>query len=124
MRWVLGAVGAASLVGTSEPAPPPRREGRKPANRPAALAQAESQKVVDSVTGLTWSSYSNEKGVTFRVAVPDTAAGKADFDAAFQIIAPANLGWVGLAWGGSMTYNPLAIVWPNKQDVVVSSRMA
>lgn len=90
----------------------------------AALAQAESQKVVDAATGLTFSSYTNEKGVSFRVAVPDTATQKTDFDTVFQIIAPAGLGWVGLAWGGSMTYNPLAINWVDKQDVVVSSRMA
>jgi len=80
--------------------------------------------VTDPGTGLNWASYANELGVTFRIAVPDGVAVKAEFDTAIQIIAPVKLGWVGLAWGGSMTYNPLAISWQNKQDVTVSSRMA
>jgi len=80
--------------------------------------------VTDPETGLNWASYATDKGVTFRVAVPGGVAEKADFDTAFQFIAPVNLGWVGLAWGGSMTYNPLAVSWQNKQDVTVSSRMA
>ncbi len=79
---------------------------------------------MDSVTGFTFSSYTNDKGITYRVAVPDLVAADKAFDAVVQIIAPIGLGWIGLAWGGSMTYNPLTIVWANGKTPVVSSRMA
>ena len=80
--------------------------------------------MTDPETGLNWASFTTERGLTFRVAVPEEVTETADFDTAFQIIAPAHLGWVGLAWGGSMTYNPLAVSWPNGQEVTVSSRIA
>lgn len=89
-----------------------------------AVAQADSSKATDPETGLSWASFTTEQGLTFRVAVPEGVAETAEFDTAFQVIAPAHVGWVGLAWGGSMTYNPLAVNWPNVQEVTVSSRIA
>ncbi|KAH6651371.1 hypothetical protein F5144DRAFT_84613 [Chaetomium tenue] len=58
----------------------------------------------------------------FRIAVPDTASSNTPFDTLLQIVAPASLGWVGFSWGGGMTLNPLAVVWPNGQSATVSSR--
>lgn len=60
----------------------------------------------------------------FRVAVPDSAVAGAPFDTLLQIVAPASLGWAGFAWGGRMTLNPLTVVWPNGNNVMVSSRWA
>jgi len=80
--------------------------------------------VVDAETGFTFSSYTNDKGISFRVAIPDKVAKDAKYDSVVQIVSPKAIGWVGLAWGGSMTYNPLTIVWQNGKDVVLSSRMA
>lgn len=88
-----------------------------------ALCQVDSTKVADPDTGLSFASYTNDKGISYRVAQPGKPA-KAPFTLVAQIVGPANLGWAGLAWGGSMTYNPLLIVWPNGKDIVVSSRMA
>jgi len=78
---------------------------------------------MDTDSGLTFSQYVNDKGMAFRVAVPNKASGAA-YSIVTQIIAPITTGWVGMAWGGSMTYNPLAIVWLNGKTPVVSSRMA
>ncbi len=83
----------------------------------------DSIKVADPDTGLTFASYTNDKGISYRVAQPAQAA-KAPFTTVAQIVGPATLGWAGLAWGGSMTYNPLLIVWPTAKGVTVSSRMA
>ena len=41
-----------------------------------------------------------------------------------QVVAPNALGWVGLAWGGSMIRNPLTVSYPNGQKPTVSSRWA
>ena len=80
--------------------------------------------MVDAETGFTFSQFTTDKGLYFRVAVPaDAAAGKA-YDVVLQIIVPKSVGWAGIAWGGSMTYNPLGIVWANGDKPVVSSRMA
>lgn len=87
------------------------------------FGQVDSTSVKDAETGLTFSQYVNDKGMAFRVAVPDKAAGAA-YSVVAQIVAPIATGWVGIAWGGSMTYNPLAIVWLDGKNPVVSSRMA
>ncbi len=58
------------------------------------------------------------------MALPDKVAAATPFDVVVQIAAPLSVGWAGLAWGGSMTYNPLTIVWANGKTPVLSSRMA
>ncbi len=61
--------------------------------------------------------------VVFRVGIPDDAA--APFDTLLHIVAPVSIGWAGLAWGGSMTNNPLTVAWPSGDDAaLVSSRWA
>lgn len=90
----------------------------------SALGQVDSSKYVDSETGFTFSQYVNDKGIAFRVAIPSTAKVNENYESVVQIAVPIAVGWAGLAWGGSMTYNPLTIVWVNGKDVVLSSRMA
>lgn len=91
---------------------------------PPVSAQAESTTYEDPDTGITFQSYDSTDGISLRLALPVTASGTGPYDALVQIEAPASLGWVGWAWGGQMTYNPLTIIWPNGNDVVHSSRMA
>lgn len=79
----------------------------------------------DPDTGLKFSSYTSARGISWRVAIPeDIPEGDKIFDTVLQVEAPIDVGWAGFAWGGHMTYNPLTIVWPNGNDVVLSSRIA
>ncbi|KAK4143513.1 uncharacterized protein C8A04DRAFT_28704 [Dichotomopilus funicola] len=96
----------------------------------AALIQtAAADTVHDSETGLTFSSAfqlykSGGHGITFRVAIPDDAQSNAAYDAVVQVIAPSDVGWTGLAWGGSMPKDPLLISWQGPSGPVLSSRWA
>ncbi|KAM0327420.1 hypothetical protein ACHAQA_005706 [Verticillium albo-atrum] len=74
--------------------------------------------------GRTFSGYTDRAGVRYGIAIPTSAAQGQSFDSILQITAPISIGWVGLAWGGSMTYNPLSITWPNDDEVKISARMA
>lgn len=75
-----------------------------------------SQQNVQITTG---SSY-----ITMRIAIPSGSAAGQPYDAVLQIVAPVAAGWVGLAWGGSMTNNPLLIGWLNGASGVASIRRA
>ena len=83
----------------------------------------------DPETGFTFAQYQatyslSGKYITVRVAVPSDAQQGSPYDSVVQMVAPAEVGWVGLAWGGSMTYNPLSVSWANGQSVTLSSRYA
>lgn len=87
--------------------------------------EPDSHAYVDSETGLKFASYNADRGISYRVAIPSEAKTGDEFDAVLQVAAPITVGWAGFAWGGSMTYNPLAIVWANgTNNVVLSSRIA
>ncbi|KAK4187060.1 hypothetical protein QBC35DRAFT_250457 [Podospora australis] len=88
--------------------------------------EPDSSVYQDPDTGLTFSSYTSDRGVSFRVAIPeDIPAGDKVFDTVLQIQAPVDIGWAGFAWGGHMVYNPLSIAWANgTSNVVLSSRIA
>jgi len=62
--------------------------------------------------------------MSFRVAVPSSATNYYPYDAVVQIIAPINVGWAALAWGGRMINNPLTVAWWSGTSAVVSSRSA
>lgn len=79
----------------------------------------------DAETGLTFASYTSDRGIIFRVAIPDPVPEDKIFDTVLQIVSPADVGWAGFAWGGHMTYNPLAIGWADDAgSVALSSRIA
>lgn len=88
-----------------------------------ALGQ-ESVPFLDPLTGLTFSKYENELGVSFSIAIPDNVASGKPYDAVLQMVARKDIGWVALAWGGSMTYNPIALAWAHGGEVVLTSRIA
>lgn len=75
-----------------------------------------SQSNVQITTGTSY--------ITFRIAIPSPATAGQPYDAVLQVVAPVAAGWVGLAWGGSMTNNPLLIGWPNGASGVVDVRRA
>ncbi|KAI1427773.1 actin-domain-containing protein [Xylaria sp. FL1777] len=89
-----------------------------------ALAQSDSTSFVDVDTGITFQSSTNSEGVTYRLALPADASIDKAYDVILQVVAPVEMGWVGWAWGGAMTYNPLTVVWANGNSVVYSSRQA
>ncbi|KAH7391486.1 cellobiose dehydrogenase-like protein [Cadophora sp. MPI-SDFR-AT-0126] len=76
----------------------------------------------DPLTTICYSSYTNEWGISYRIALPDVAA--APSDAIIQIVAPTEFGWAAFAWGGTMVWNPLTMGWSNGTGAVVSSRFA
>ncbi|KAK4184584.1 hypothetical protein QBC35DRAFT_534859 [Podospora australis] len=83
----------------------------------------------DPDTGLVFSSnyalYKVDKGITFRVAIPSDVQTYTSYDAVVQVVAPNDVGWVGIAWAGSMPRNPLLVAWRNTNNqVVLSSRWA
>lgn len=85
-----------------------------------ALGQ-ESGSYCDDL-GRCFASYTNAEGITWGFAIPEIT--EAPFDTILQVTAPIAIGWAGLGWGGSMTYNPLAVTWANGENVMIASRMA
>ena len=89
---------------------------------------ADAVTYLDPETGFTFAQttalYALGKSLTFRIAVPNPATSGTPYDAVVQVIAPIDVGWAGLSWGGGMTYAPLSVAWANGNSVVVSSRYA
>ena len=95
----------------------------------AATAADSNAIYQDADTGLVFSSAfqlykSDGRGITFRVAVPDGVDSYTPFDAVIQMVVPNDVGWAGLAWGGSMPKNPILVAWKGTTNVVLSSRWA
>ncbi|KLU82084.1 hypothetical protein MAPG_01161 [Magnaporthiopsis poae ATCC 64411] len=88
-----------------------------------ALGQ-DSVPFLDPLTGFTFAKYENELGVSYSVAVPDGVAAGKPYDVVLQMTSRKDLGWFAMAWGGSMTYNPIALSWANGNEAVLTSRMA
>ncbi|KAF2752199.1 iron reductase domain protein [Sporormia fimetaria CBS 119925] len=108
-------VAASALVGSAFGAPAQHSE------RAAAV-------VYDSETGFTFAehkvAYTLSASIAVRVAVPSSAQAGQPYDAVFQIIVPNQVGWAGIAMGGSMVYNPLLVGWANGQQTQASTRWA
>jgi len=87
--------------------------------------EPDSHVVQDEDTGLTFASYRSDRGIDYRVAIPEEIPEDLVYDTILQIVAPLDVGWAGWAWGGHMTYNPLGISWANgTSGVVISPRIA
>ncbi|KAJ2989232.1 hypothetical protein NUW58_g3578 [Xylaria curta] len=87
-------------------------------------AQSDSGSFVDADTGITFQSATVTEDITYRLALPADASAEKPYDVIIQVVAPIELGWVAWAWGGSMTYNPLTVVWANGKSATYSSRQA
>jgi len=115
MRLTSCFVGAAALVGPT-------------LGLPSAAGAANAAAVYDAETGFTFAEYkvafSLTANIAFRVAVPSSAAAGQPYDVVVQVVVPNQVGWAGIAFGGSMTYNPLLVGWANGQQVQISTRWA
>lgn len=85
----------------------------------------------DPDTGLSFASQfvlykSDGRGITYRVAIAEGVDQYSAYDVVLQMVAPNDVGWAGLAWGGSMARNPLLVAWrnPANNQPVISSRWA
>ena len=97
--------------------------------RPSALAAADGAiAYFDQETGFQFSefkaAYSLTANIVYRVAVPTGVPAGTAYDAVLQVVAPNQVGWAGLAWGGNMIKNPLTVAWANGQKATISSRYA
>ncbi|KAK3337555.1 CBD9-like protein [Cercophora scortea] len=94
----------------------------------ALLGSVAADTYYDSDTGLTFSQgfglYKVDgRGVTVRIAIPTGVEANTAYDAVVQVVVPSDVGWAGLAWGGSMTKNPLLVFWRGSNNSpVLSSR--
>jgi hypothetical protein len=92
------------------------------------LGKRESAvKYVDPDTGFTFSefkaAYTLTSNIVYRFALSSSASSGA-YDAIIQIVCPTQVGWTGLAWGGTMIKNPLTVAYPNGNKPTISSRWA
>lgn len=60
--------------------------------------------------------------ISYRLAIPNVTA--SPFDILLQIVAPKTAQWAGIAFGGHMINNTIAIAWANGNTSVISSRWA
>ncbi len=60
--------------------------------------------------------------ISYRLAIPNVTA--SPFDILLQIVAPKAAQWAGLAFGGHMINNTIAMAWANGNTSVISSRWA
>jgi hypothetical protein len=127
MRWYLGVTWAAAVVpGIGLPMHPSNEPSliQPPAHRVQA---ADSQVYHDAETGFTFSQYAAEyqigSSITYRITLPQPV-NSSNYDVVIQIVAPRDVGWAGLSWGGQMPYCPLTVAWSNGNNVLISSRYA
>lgn len=92
----------------------------------SVASAADSIVFRDSETGFTFSQYNanykynSPDVISIRTAVPNPAS--TPYDIVLQVIAKKDVGWLGIAWGGTMLNNPLTMAWANGNSVTVSSR--
>ncbi|KAI0130496.1 CBD9-like protein [Xylariales sp. AK1849] len=111
MRWNIGASCLTALASlTSE------------------VFGADSAVFKDPETGFTFSEYAAQyalgKSFLIRIALPTPVTANTPYDVVLQVVSPLEVGWTGLAWGGTMIYNPLSVTWENGDSAAISSRWA
>jgi hypothetical protein len=126
MRWSLGITWAAAALGIGLQMYPSHRTSLT--QLPVSRAQAADSKVYrDAETGFTFTEYAAEydigSSIMFRIALPEPV-NVTNYDVVLQVVAPKDVGWAGLAWGGSMLDCPLTVSWANGQTLIISSRYA
>lgn len=112
------AYGLAALAGVAVGRPSPDTHHLAP----------RSVSYVDPDTGFTFSesraAATLSANIIYRIAQPANIPAGQPYDIVIQGVAPNSLGWVGLAFGGSMIRNPLTVAYPNGQKPTVSVRWA
>ncbi|KAI1311080.1 hypothetical protein F5Y03DRAFT_320977 [Xylaria venustula] len=85
--------------------------------------EAPSVKYCDPESSVCYSSSTVGIGpISYRLAIPNVTA--TPFDILLQIVAPRTAQWAGLAFGGHMINNTLAMAWANGNTSIISSRWA
>jgi hypothetical protein len=87
------------------------------------VERSAADKSCDAASKICYTEYV-ANGISFRIAIPDSAKAGSPFDILLSITAPKATGWAGIAWGGAMANNPLTVGWSNAATAVVSSRRA
>jgi hypothetical protein len=72
---------------------------------------------------LCFQEFQSTDKTAFAFAIPDTATA-GSFDILMKITAPKTVGWAGVAFGGTMANDPLAVAWTNANGGIVSPRKA
>jgi Cytochrome domain of cellobiose dehydrogenase len=76
-----------------------------------------------AVRGQNFAAYTEAvSGVEYNLAIPEAAA--APFDVYLSIVAPANITYAAIAFGGCMLRSPLLVAWKNNTNIVASPRWA
>jgi hypothetical protein len=78
--------------------------------------------LVTAVNGSLVSWTESVSGVQYSVGIPEVAA--APFDIYTSIVAPINMSWAAIAYGGCMLRSPILVAWANGTNVAVSPRWA
>ncbi|TGJ79450.1 hypothetical protein E0Z10_g9309 [Xylaria hypoxylon] len=82
-----------------------------------------SVKYCDSESNVCYASSTVGIGpISYRLAIPNVTA--SPFDILLQIVAPKTAQWAGVAFGGHMINNTIAMAWANGNTSVISSRWA
>jgi len=63
-------------------------------------------------------------GVEYNIAIPEVAATLFDVYRYLSIIAPPNITYTAMAFGGCMLRSPLLVAWKNTTNIVASPRWA
>jgi hypothetical protein len=67
--------------------------------------------------------YTLSGSISYRIAIPSPVSPGTPYDLVLQVVAPNDVGWAGISWGGSMLASPLTVAWANYGNgVTVSSR--
>lgn len=61
-------------------------------------------------------------GVQYNVGIPEVAA--APFDVYTSIVAPINMTYAAISFGGCMLRSPILVAWANGTNIAVSPRWA
>jgi len=86
----------------------------------APRASAAGTKACASeVATVCFQEFTANSNINFKIAAVDSG------ETLLRITAPVSgVGWAGLAWGGGMRNNPLAVGWPSDTGATISSRWA
>ncbi|KAI0161325.1 iron reductase domain protein [Xylariaceae sp. FL1272] len=89
---------------------------------PTNVATPSAQYCDPDTTVCYSSSTVGVASISYRLAIPNVTA--SPFDLILQIVAPKAAQWAGIAFGGHMINNTIAMAWANGNTSVVSSRWA
>jgi len=79
--------------------------------------------LASAVWGQKFAAYTEPtSGVQYNLAIPQAAA--APFDIYTSIVAPINMTYAAIAFGGCMLRSPLLVAWKNEANILAAPRWA